>query len=179
MLLATERSRGHYTSGDLHKALAELRLPGAPSSWLDLDDDALSEAYSQRSEQVTHKDRKKVLRDAFKLIAAVRRSDYLKIILETSVGDDDETKPLMTVERAKRLLEFNPEDQPDEQTLCVMFDMAVEGTPGQKEALKEALGVLTEGKRSAEIEKRLGVVSGGGAKTGELRKKFEGNENET
>lgn len=101
------------------------------------------------------------------MIAKARNSDYLKIILKTSVGDDEGTKPVMTVERAKRLLELNPEDQPDEALLCMMFDMAVEATPGQKEALKEALGVLTEGKRSKEVEERLGVV-GDAAKAGEF-----------
>lgn len=140
-----------------------------------MEEDALQEAYNARVEQVTHPDRKKVLRDAFKLVATARNSDFLKIILETSLGDDATTKPVMTVERAKRLLELNPEDQPDEGMLCIMFDMAVEATPGQKEALKEALGVLSEGKRSGEIEKRLGVVAGAG-KTGELREEMEGSE---
>ncbi|ORY90173.1 hypothetical protein BCR35DRAFT_299734 [Leucosporidium creatinivorum] len=158
LLLATERSRDHYTSQDLHNALAELRLPGPPSSWSSLDDDALQEAYNQRTEQVTHAERKKVLREAFKLVATARRSDYLKIILATSLGGDEgSSKPVMTVERAKRLLELNPEDQPDEAFLCMMFDMAVEATPAQKETLREALRVLTTGaERSEEIRKRLG-----------------------
>lgn len=164
MLLASERSTGGYTTADITTAYSELRLPGPPSGWHYLDDDAIVDAYSKREEHVEHPERKKVLKDAFKLIADVRSSELLKTIVNSTSGfDDASSKPQMTLERAYRLLDIPVEgaDSTDDGFVCTLYDLAVDATPLQKGALTEALKVIGEARNSDEIQKRLQGEMGG------------------
>lgn len=140
-----------------------------------VDDDVVVAAYSKREEEVLHVDRKRVLKEALRLISIARQSDYLKVMVDTGEGQGVGDKPKMTVERAWRLLEVPPDGRGcgDDQVL-MLYEMAVASTPAQKEALREALGVIAEERNSDELRQKVKGVTPGAFCVHVLRAGFRG-----
>jgi hypothetical protein len=84
-------------------------------------EDFIVERFSARLEAVENPGRKKMLKEAFALIASSRTSELMHAVLASAV--DEEVKPKMAVERAYRLLEAN--DQLEDTFLIQLYEIRV------------------------------------------------------
>ncbi|GAA5923833.1 ubiquitin-specific protease UBP2 [Sporobolomyces koalae] len=160
---AFERSKGFVTRTELDLAYSELRLP-ADVNPDHLEEDVLVEAFTTRSEAVTHPERRKVLKEAFKLIADHRKSELLQTILLTlseSEGDGDgtmqgvETNTKMSVDKAYKSLEV--ETAMDDDTIAMVYQVRTSDAKDDQEKTKmrAALEAIAEERNSDQLRALL------------------------
>ncbi|GAA5867533.1 hypothetical protein JCM1840_002542 [Sporobolomyces johnsonii] len=147
--VAIEHSKGRHTRSELDRAYAELRLPSGVNGD-DLTEDQICDAFHVRDPEVTHPERKKVLREAMEVIAGARGSDLIKAML-VSMGDGDETasKPKMDVERAYKVLEVDVTT--DDDMLVTVYGFRLDDAPLQKDKMREALEAIAEARNSDKL----------------------------
>ncbi|GAA5954026.1 hypothetical protein JCM21900_005384 [Sporobolomyces salmonicolor] len=147
--VAIEHSKGRHTRSELDHAYAELRLPSGVDGD-DLTEDQICDAFQVRDPEVTHPERKKVLRDAMEVIAGARSSDLIKAML-VSMGESDEmaSKPKMDVERAYKVLEVDVTT--DDDMLVTVYGFRIDDAPLQKDKMREALEAIAEARNSDKL----------------------------
>jgi len=126
-----ERSKGAITRSELDNAYSELRLPISDKQFDSLGEDDLIDAFHKRLEEVTHPERKKVLREAMKMITQARKSDYMQAILETlpveesggESGMQGVEMEKMDLEKAFKALEV--ENGMDDETIAMVYQVRV------------------------------------------------------
>lgn len=127
-----ERSKGFVTNSEIVNAYSELRLPPPDILSEANEDDLLGQAFTKRLEEVTHPERRKVLREACKLIAHFKKSELLEVLLETSKDSENQGETIETIEnevgrmspeRAYRALEV--EKDADEDTILMVYEVRV------------------------------------------------------
>ncbi|KAK4700117.1 hypothetical protein P7C70_g6136, partial [Phenoliferia sp. Uapishka_3] len=152
LVLATEQSKGRYTTEDLLEAYKAINCTGPdPSS---LPEDIVASAFSSAFSDVSTADEKKkhALKQACLLIAKSRESEFLKIITDTGLMEEEKVK--MDLGRAYRLLEL-PEGTTEPEFILALYGVRIMDAPGQAETMKEALGVIGDHLQSPEIKKFL------------------------
>jgi len=129
--IVIERSKGAVTRAELDNAYSELRLPFSDKRPDQLGEDDLINAFHKRLEEVTHPERKKVLREAMKTITQSRKSDYMQAILETlpteELGGDSGMQGIemekMDLDKACKVLEV--ESGMDDETIAMVYEVRV------------------------------------------------------
>lgn len=129
--IVIERSKGAVSRAELDNAYSELRLPFSDKRPDQLGEDDLINAFHKRLEEVTHPERKKVLREAMKTITQSRKSDYMQAILETlpteELGGDSGMQGIemekMDLDKACKVLEV--ESGMDDETIAMVYEVRV------------------------------------------------------
>lgn len=129
--IVIERSKCAVTRAELDNAYSELRLPFSDKRPDQLGEDDLINAFHKRLEEVTHPERKKVLREAMKTITQSRKSDYMQAILETlpteELGGDSGMQGIemekMDLDKACKVLEV--ESGMDDETIAMVYEVRV------------------------------------------------------
>ncbi|SCV68286.1 BQ2448_407 [Microbotryum intermedium] len=154
MLIAIERSMGRVSLSDLRKAYKELGLDFDHSR--SITDDEIALRFAQRREQVTHPERRKVLKEAMKQVADQRDSELLKVMLLSA--NDDEDRPATSLEKAYKLLEATPDMSDD--ILSMIYDVRIADAPGQVDVMTQALATIGQAIGSDAIRVKLGGDAG-------------------
>ncbi|GAA5961224.1 hypothetical protein JCM3765_002875 [Sporobolomyces pararoseus] len=156
-----ERSKGFVTHSELINAYSELRLPPPDIHSEANEDDLLGQAFAKRLEEVTHPERRKVLREACKLIAHFKKSELLDVLLETSKEPENPGGTIETLqneagkmspERAYRALEV--EKDADEDTILMVYQVRVSDAKddAEKSKMQSALLALAEFRQSDRLK---------------------------
>ncbi|GAA5916599.1 ubiquitin-specific protease UBP2, partial [Sporobolomyces salmoneus] len=150
--IAFERSKGIISRSEIENAYTELRLK---PKRIPTEDD-LAAAVSKRLEDVTHPERRKVLKDAIKTIAEHRNSDMLRTLLITSDDSQDQggvgmlgiEAEKMDPAKAYRALEI--EKEVDDETLVMVYDVRVTDAKddAEKNKMHAALTAIAEDRNS-------------------------------
>lgn len=126
--VAFERSKGRITRSDLEQAYTELRLPQSLIHRDMITEDDLAAAVSKRLEEVTHPERRKVLKEAITTLAEHKNSDMMRLLLATSEDIEDPAvsgvlSDTMDVEKAYKVLEI--EKGIDDETALMVYEVRV------------------------------------------------------
>lgn len=123
--MASERSKGHWTSEDLTEAYIAI---GGSEMEVHTDDDLVIDAYNTRKEEVKDPTRRRVLREALELVARSRKSETLQAVLVST--EDEDAKPKMDFAKACRLLDLDPKLELDDDTLLMIYNVRVSDSSG-------------------------------------------------
>ena len=152
--VAIERSCGKLSQEEIDAAYAQLR---AEQNW---SEDQLIEAFHSGMEQADNNARKEELRAMFKIVAKLRGSELMEMILSSM---DDVVKPQMTLAQAYRLFDI-PDDTADdaiEGAVEMMYGIIMADNPFEADKLKEAVVLIAEAKNLAGLKQLVGAGEGG------------------
>ena len=82
-LVASERSTGRWATSDLQQAYVALGLPDIHLSASTISEDTIMQSFNDRLDSSAPVDQKQAVREAMKLIANVRDSDFLRSVLSS------------------------------------------------------------------------------------------------
>ncbi|KAM0756546.1 cysteine proteinase [Meredithblackwellia eburnea MCA 4105] len=146
MALAQEKSKHRWTYEDLHEAYKSIGLTNDVST---LDEETIMVAMTAHiSDAKGHM--KSALVAACTIIAKSRNSDFLASIVNSM---SEEERPKMTLTKAYTLLQI--EDELPDEMIKSVATIRVSDSPGQKEQLLEAVGVIAEHRNSQELRRYL------------------------
>ena len=130
--VAIERSLDRHPASEIVNAYKELQLDNPFLNYV--SEDQITMAFDARNSAVEHRERRRVLFEAAKVVAAHSQSDVLKAMLESmneeivrvaAPSGHAAVKPKMSLDAAYRALGFEPGVDLDESTISMLYTIRV------------------------------------------------------
>ncbi|GAA5846834.1 hypothetical protein JCM9279_004459 [Rhodotorula babjevae] len=155
-----ERSLDRYPASEVVTAYKELQLDNPFLKYV--GEDQIVNAFDARNTAVEHHERRRVLFEAAKIVAAHSQNDILKALLE-SMGEEIAKvaaasghaviKPKMGRDAAYRALGLEPGVDVDDSNIAMIYSIRLDdaSSDSEKAKMREALEVIADEKKSNEL----------------------------